>query len=209
MKKIFPSFLCLVLLFSVIAFPASASSDQPNKTKCRNVIEFIELAVNRMTLCAESDDFDSKDCLNPFTGLITQYENEYSVLSSVGILSVSKDDNLINEAQILCISTSASQEMIMRSTYSFVTALSALEFDASEDSLLDLKYKVGLSKTQNAIDEAYRIFSEEISVIMQENLNTSTKKNTPILVYSGNYDYFLEFKDYNDSVLVSITARKR
>lgn len=209
MKKFLPSFLCIVLLFSVIVLPASASSDQLNKTKCRNVVEFIELAVNRMTLCTESEDFDSKDCLNPFTGLITQYENEYSVLSSVGILSVSKDDNLINEAQILCISTSASQEMIMCSTYSFVAALSSLEFDASEDSLLDLKYKVGLSKTQNAIDEAYRIFSEEISIIMQENLNTSTKKNTPILVYSGNYDYFLEFNDYNDSVLVSITARKR
>lgn len=209
MKKILPSFLCLVLLFSVIAFPASASGNQFNKTKCRNVVEFIELAVNRLTLCTESDDFNSKDCLNPFSGLITQYEDEYSVSSSVGMLSVSKDDNLINEALILCIGTSTSQEMIMRSTYSFWAALSALEFDASEDSLLDLKYKVGLSKTQNAMEEAYRILSEEISVKMEENLNTSTKKNNPILVYSGNYDYFLEFKDYNDSVLVSITARKR
>lgn len=187
---------------------AKASSNA-NATQRRGLVEYLELAINRLTLYAESKSYDSKACLNSFADFLpTELDNEYTIFSSVGLLDVSKVDNKINTAQIMCVNMKADSDAISKSFYSFIAALSALECDAMEDDTLELAYRFGLSSTKNALEEAQRIWRDEIYKKIQETINTAVK-NEPILVYSGNYDYFLEYADYKDSLLTSITAKTR
>ena len=130
-------------------------------------------------------------------------------MSSVGLLKVSNADNAINTAVILCENVNDDSETVTKSFYSFVGALSALEFDDMEDRFIGLKYKVGHSETKDAVEEASRIWLEVIYPNIQKTLNTETEKNKPILVYSGNYDYYLEYAGYEDSLFISITALVR
>lgn len=210
MKK---KFVLLIVVFVVLASvsltSANAASVQKNKTSGRNVIEYIELAMNRLTIYAEEIKYDSRECLNPFTGLITDYANEYSIYSSVGHLTVSKEDNTINSAIIMTVNVDSRSISLKNELYKCIASISALEFDKQADSAFSLKYAAGLSPSKDSIEEASRIWTEEMYPKFKETLKSTTRKNVPMLIYSGNYDYYIEYSDISGSLVMTITAQKR
>ena len=86
MKRLFSAFLSLLILLSVSVSASSQASfsgvlqkastvnagSAKDATQRRNVFEYMELAINRMTLFAEYSSYDSKECLNPLTGILPQ-----------------------------------------------------------------------------------------------------------------------------------------
>lgn len=212
MKRIIASLLVFSIVFVLIPFPANAvfakKNFVKNETVCRNIVEFLEIASNRLTLYTEDIGLDSRDYFNPLTGIITNYDTHYNIQTSFGSITVSNEDNTIASAIIMSFTTEGYKD-ISGKLCRCIASISALEFDAFDDDRFPTQYSIGLSESKNAIEETCRIWDEEIYKNLTKSLNTSVSKDSAILLYSGNYDYYVTYYDYDESILVVITAEKR
>lgn len=211
MKKYLSLTIVFGFLFSLFFIPTNASKIfvSEKASSRRNIIEFEELAMCR--LCEHVAMYDESNRINvsSFSGLISEADTEYGFNSSFGYISASKTDFSIQYIIMDTGSTGDSKDSASMSLYRCISALSALEYDDMAGRTIEIKYQFGQSEFENAYDAAADLWMYEIMPGMANALGKNPKKDTPILIYSGNYDYYVQFSDSRSGSAIYVLAQAR
>lgn len=187
--------IALVLL--LLMLPAAASAE---KTDRRGLVEFIELYASRFAVYAYENglEFDTAplSSLPPWKrGDLLMFE------TSAGTAGVYPGGYDLHDLVITFYSLSDDDADNELYATSCVIAISALEFDA--------QYEVGPSLARkSAVEDAAAIF-EEMGNGLEEALTQSMDGGCRVLIYSGNYDYFVEYVTMGNRDFVYLTAEER
>lgn len=121
-------------------------------------------------------------------------DKNYISASACGVLmQLNPNDLTIDECTIDFIDMDDDDQRGHRRLYCAYAAISALEFDATDEDIIKLQYESGLDKYSDAIEKTILLFSLDDGV-------WSKAKSSDILIYSGNYDYYLTyFKTTNNN----------
>ena len=122
----------------------------------------------------------------------------FSVSSTAGTLYVYKDSLEISEATFTLCDMIADDEINDRYSMSFISALSALEYDAIDESTMKWESKIS-GTPRNAFEKAVEIYNSDIYDAVNDYGFADAKNNSDgVLVYSGNYDYFLQYRPFDN-----------
>lgn len=192
MKKII-AFLLVLLMLPVIACA--------EKTERRGLVEFTELYASRLAVYANENglDFDVAplSALPPWkSGDLLMFE------TSAGTAGVYPGGYDLHDLVMTFYSLSDDDSDNELYATSCVMAISALEFDAN--------YEVGPSSIagKSAVEDAAAIF-EEIGNGLEEALGKSMEEGGRVPVYSGNYDYFVEYVTMDAHDFVYLIAEEK
>lgn len=191
MKKIIALVLVLLML------PAVASAE---KTDRRGLVEFIELYASRFAVFAHENglEFDAAplSSLPPWkSGDLLMFE------TSAGTAGVYPGGYDLHDLVMTFYSLSDDDADNELYATSCVIAISALEFDA--------QYEVGPSPARkSAVEDAAAIF-EEMGNGLEEALTQSMEEGGRVLIYSGNYDYYVEYVTMGNRDFVYLIAEER
>lgn len=202
MKKILSVILCVALSCSCLVFSASATE----QTMRRGLVDFEEIAMNRLTtLCLAAGNTTA---CGPFMRMTWQEDDGvYSVLSIFGTLDVDSEKLEIVSAVFTLGSTG--ETLDADNIYRFVSAISALECSDFDEIELQIKYKYGFSKHNNASSEYYDIYKEYFAPEVQSLLRKGVPAKDAKLVYSGNYDYYIKTVGSAGNITVCVGAQSR
>lgn len=188
MKKVLSVFLAIMVCLSM---NPTAFADN---TKRHGALEFSELYTARLSeafayMKIDSDIQVSKDMVwgqldgDTITvsfngGIIDIFLEDFTVLSlDAKLYDFRKTDDENSVLMTQCIA-----------------AFSALEYDDIEDSLFDMYSRAGIgSGAKNATEESFRIWSESIIPTFEKTITKAVKSGDEILLYSGNYDYYVVY----------------
>ena len=191
MKKIITLALVLLLL------PVVASAE---KTTRRGLVEFVELYASRFAVFASENglDFDTAP-LSPLppwkSGDLLMFE------TSAGTAGVYPGGYDLHDLVMTFYSLSDDDADNELYATSCVMAISALEFDA--------QYEIGPSLARkSAVEDAATIF-DEIGNGLEDTLTQAMEETRRVLVYSGNYDYYIEYVTMGNRDFVYLIAEER
>ena len=183
----------IAVLSTALLLFALASSAYAKTTQKRGVIEFCELYMYRyMKLQQEADlEFDVR-IVEPFSSP-TRYDNDTIKLNSVaGTMSVNTTDYTLERILMILSDLKKTDEEDVQHSVSCMMALSALEYNQMDE--LKLKAKSILNGgSETASEEAFRLFTDELSPNIIDAMPEAIKTGKEIKVYSGNYDYYLAY----------------
>lgn len=206
MKKIIAVILALAL---VASFPVFASADS-EKTDRRGSFEFTELFVSRLAEFARVANADyelniSKDP-NPYA---SDDGSIYYFNTSVGTLLIDSGDLSLYGVDLILRNEKLPEDENAMNVIKSVIAISALECNQSEDEGLAIvsKYQGG---PESAMDIGLSISNEILNAVNSGAL----KDNSEVLVYSGNYDYYIsrvtwERPSGTKDEFINLSARSR
>jgi hypothetical protein len=182
MKRI----LCLLLVLLVIPVSSAFAA----KTERVEAFGFYGLYVKRMmeyqTIYGGDYEFRVEGLNYPI-----QFGKEIEVNTAAADFTIDLDDFKIKEAMIIIfMSDSTSKENLFRNISACV-AMSALEYSERKENIMKLQYKAGIGRAPSAIQLMVELFATEI----QEKIDKAISQKSPnrILVYSGNYDYYISY----------------
>lgn len=190
MKKIIAMVLALLMI------PIAATAE---KTARRGLVEFIELYTSRFTAYAKENDleFDTSplSALPPWkSGDLLMFE------TSAGTASVYPSGYDLHDLVMTFYSLSDDDADNELHATSCVMAISALEYDA--------QYEVGPSFVRkSAVEDAVAIF-DEIGNGLEETLTRAMETESRVLVYTGNYDYYVEYVTISNREFVYLIAEE-
>lgn len=190
MKKIIT--LALVLLMLPIAAAAE-------KTTRRGLVEFVELYASRFTAFANENglEFDVSlfSTIPPWkSGDLLMFE------TSAGIAGVYPSGYDLHDLVMTFYSLSAGDATNELYATSCMIAISALEYDAV--------YEAGPSfARKSAVEDAATIF-EEICNRLEETLTQAIETESRVLVYTGNYNYYIEYVIIDNREFVDLIAEE-
>ena len=189
MKKYVSMLLCAALIFS---FSLTAHADTA-KTKRRGSIEFAELFVSRFEELKHSGDVDfelyiSKD---PYptksgSGKILYFR------CAAGTLWLDAGDLSVVGIDMTLSMDGDSAEENFENEVKCIIGISVLECDQTEDSLLRLGSKIQ-NGPESAFDVGMNVYDQIIYRINSGILKDASADTSEILVYSGNYEYYVTY----------------
>lgn len=180
--------LAIVPLFTIsMSFTTALAAPTEN----RNLMDFCESYMKRLVSVIKENDIDYD--LDTFGGsILDDSAGVYIVSVTAGTLDVKKNDLSVSEGDFILYIPSRDENRNAEYAMSFVAAFSALEHDSMEDSARSLENKI-LGDTQDCFEESRIIFNEIISPTLTQEAYDKAKGGEEVLVYSGNYDYFLKY----------------
>lgn len=200
MKKLTAFLLTLCLTLALFTLPAAAA----DATERRNLIEFEELAMSRLTsLCIATDCPAATNTLG--SAVLGLQGDGYSISSVFGLITAEPEKLTISDIFITFLG--GSEESQPDNALRFIAAMSALEYDYDDELELDLRYQRGLSKSGTPTDEVITVVEETIIPLVEKMIDDSSTWGEPVLAYSGNYDYYILVPTKTDSVYISAEAR--
>lgn len=192
MKKIIAVFLIL----SMIACGAVAES-----TNTRSLVEFLELYSSRYAVYNYQNGLEFE--ASTYSALPPYKSGEYIVFEtsagSIGVYPGSYDIHDITMTFFSMAGDDAYNELLITNC---VMAISALEFDSI--------YEIGPSMAKkSATDDAARIVDEEICDNLEEPLTHVLETGEIACVYSGNYDYYIDYFTSDGYEFIYLIAEER
>lgn len=198
----FKKLIAILLLLSVISIPVLAEQTANRM----NAFEYTELFISR----ADTLKYEGKINLDlPSTGVsydvFNLVEGSYDVETSSAMIQIDdKDLSVIGLTATLMMMKSG--EVVDRNNSIIaMLAFSALEFDALDDTTIQLKYRLGLSDYSNAIMKAFGIFEEQISPIQTKNMS-AIMNGEKIVVYEGKYTWSIDYMASDNYQIFFLTA---
>lgn len=192
MKKI----IAVFLIFSMIACEAVAES-----TNTRSLVEFLELYSSRYAVynCENGLAFET----STYSALPPYESGEYIVFeSSAGSIGVYPGSYNIHDITMTFFSMTGDDVENELFITNCIMAISALEFDTI--------YEVGPSIVKkSATDDAVRIVDEEICDNLEEPLTHAIETGERACVYSGNYEYYIDYFTSDGYEFVYLIAEER
>lgn len=187
MKKLIPSVIAILFLL-FIAVPAMSETAQANPTDRRDLIEYVELYMKRITEYQMNNKVDFR--INPTLNMPPCEENGFLVFeSSGGSAYVSPDDYKVSEVWITLTTSKTDKSASEKEVINAASCIAALEYDGIKESIMNI--------TGVGPEEAgYNIVKHMISPIMKTAAQQSFASGEKIKVYSGNYDYYIRCAEY-------------
>lgn len=175
MKKIIALVLVLLLL------PVFASAE---KTARRGLVEFVELYASRFATYASESGLDFE--IGSLSALPPWKSGDYLMFeTSAGTAAVYPASYDLHDLVMTFYSLSDDDADNELYATSCLIAISSLEYDA--------QYEIGPSfAKKSAVEDAAMLF-DEIGDKLEEALTQAIEEGGRALVYSGNYDYFIEY----------------
>lgn len=192
--------LFLSLLFGVCVSAAP--------TNLRVATEFCELAMSRADRLKYSGlDFDIK----PGTSMVfPSFDGKTkSITTAVASIYVDPDDFTIHEANMILSRPGETEEEGNNNFAKCAIAISALEFNSTDDDLYSIAGDL-LYESESTTDESFKILND--SIILSDGSNAFTKAmetGEDILIYSGNYDYYVRYYDMEEYQALAVIALER
>lgn len=165
-----------------------------SRTAPRNAIEYAQLYSSRLAEASLSwlkDKVEEYD----YKGLFyyTSVDGNYISASASGVLmQLNPYDLTIDECTIDFIDMDDDDQRGQRRLYCAYAAISALEFDVLKEDDIKFKYEYGLGDYSDAIEAAIFLFELDNDI-------WSKAKRSDVLLYSGNYDYYLTYFKTTDN----------
>lgn len=212
MKK--KHFLVILILSAVLIstiFPISAYAKQKkySQTERRHLIEYTELSMKRYM---EFEDKYNKDygltVSSPFVPF-TQTRDEYEFETTFGNVSVEKSSFTVTSV-IMTMSSESANSKNEQYMFQCISAMSALEYDEIDESNIELEYKIYKTGPSSAFEKALKTWSDDIQPAIKKAIqDNSCYDDDPILVYSGNYDYYFSSMVFGGKTSNFIIAKSR
>lgn len=183
-------FLCLAVAGSLL-LPVTANCETTNRV---GLVDFCELYTERyITVQKKRGIEDNRMGMN--FGVLANAGDFLFVSTTAGEVNVCKDTLEITEATFTLFDLDADSATNDRHSMSFVSALSALEFDCLDERQISLD-SVLHGGPKDAFEKSVGIYNDEIFDIVNNYDVSKARSGDRVLVYSGNYDYYLEYQSY-------------
>lgn len=189
--------LCLLfVLFLSCSISALADSNAPSSqpTQKRGAFEFCELFMKRYMLNAENDSKGGKLFPNNSQPLIIG--DSVIISTSAGTLEISLADFSVIGFSTIMSDPDASVDDEYTYMLKSIISISSLEYSNTDDLFLGANAYLDTSEETSAVANAELIFLKINNILMQrEYLIRMVQNGERIKAYSGNYDYYLEYKE--------------
>lgn len=168
-------------------------------TDRRGLIEFVELYTQRITEYQKDNGIDQNIIFESFAPPYTK--DNYLILgSTAGSIGINQEDYTVHDV-IMTLFISSTNDAY-NDVMSCIASISALEYDSTDDSLFKLM-------KSSAMERATYIMDEEIGKILEDALAKAAESNQKVIVYSGNYEYFVEYYSSEDVWMWFLIAEER
>lgn len=209
MKRIVCVFLIAVILCSFnICFA-------DNQTDCRGAFEFTELYIKRLTEYKASYANVEVDINIIPSELIVTANNTGVISVTAGTMEIDLTDYSLVGLTLILQDADADNSENRQYQAKAITAIAALEYSDADDAFLKMTSEKNISDTlKGSIGEASAIMREIQTQWKDGALNTAIQTGDPVLVYSGNYDYYIAYVDDSNGatgrrvVFLDVEARK-
>jgi len=195
MRKLLSTILAVLLLLPTVAFASSTDS--------RGAFEFCELFSQRFTEYVKDDELDydlyiQKGFVSPFAPVGT-----IMIDVAAGLMYINEDDFTVHQLVMTLFDENASDEKNVENSLICVMAMSALEYDYTDNNIFAQKAKAFGGPASGA-EAAIDVWNNNIIPTTTEKMLQQiieTKKR--VLIYSGNYHYYLSYfsDEYNGEKL--------
>lgn len=205
--------IIVLLVASCLAISCFASSlaERNVTTNRRPLTEFCELYMKRI-MEFNANYGQNTGGLNStvWSPLITEgYQTTYFVGSKGGTLEVYKSDLTIKELYTTIMDLNADEQEGHNVVLEALISISALEMDDTEADLIELYHEIDKNSPENVIMK----YLDEYTNIIHPALSSNVKKlesGEEILVYQGNYDYYVEYRHSSEKEnRISLCAKER
>lgn len=186
----------LILFVAVILLPCIVCADVTEK---RGLVEFVELYTQRMDEYQQETGAEFSMLpgyyVPPF-----QAEDLLYVESLAGSIGIHPEDLAIHDVLMTFVVTSDDQAASKQAYVSCAAALSALEYDTSQDKGFHV---LNSSALQESLDIVRKIYGD-----IGEALVDVQATGSRVLVYSGNYDYYLDLQEKDTAKIIYLIAEE-
>lgn len=185
------------------------SNNTQNPTKKRHLIEYTELTMKRFMEFEKKygKDYDMRVSTQfvPYR----EYLEEYEVDSTFGTVSFDKED--FSVTRVIMTMSVVSAEPLQNEEFMFecVAVMSALEYDETDNSVFELNRKISKNGPSSAFDKTVEIWVDEVMKNVDEIENSDVNIGDEMLVYSGNYDYYVSSMNTDRGIIYYFTAKAR
>ena len=198
--------ICILLVVMSFCFSCVVYADT---AKQRGLVEFCELYMQRITWLADS----GIDCnINPLGSLFTPQPYINGLLSvpvTAGSAYINPDTFEIEMMRLDFIYLDESDEKNDEYYMSSAVALSALEFNYIDDNTYSLRSKIEDSPN-SATEAAFDIFDKYLIPAVQNGaLGIAMDTGELYWIYSGKYDYYIEYREVKDSGIFYLIAKTK
>jgi hypothetical protein len=178
-KKLSLTMLIVFLMLPTVVFAAP--------TEKLTVSTYCELYMQRLDKFQKDYNFDLGitvyEAIDPY-----KVNGGIAIESASGSITVDPNDMSVKEVLFTVNELNGTNEDNVKYERSFIAALSALEFDSTDDATFEMN-KIAGKTPSGSIEAAYTIFSETILPAFNSDNLTKANAGDEILIYSGNYDY--------------------
>lgn len=207
MKKVISILLFAAMMTAILAVPCHAE-----ETKKRYVFEFDALYATRLMNYYHANGIDegieSIHLMNP----VYQDDGTIWVEIPAGSAIIDREDfSIISLTLTLTASSAKSNETLLASCISAISALEYSEIDEKMDKLynsLNSRLYPNSKYTENAFEKALHLyesyFSSKVSILLRMKISNNTSH-----AYSGNYDYTLVYTKEGDAYYIIMSAKAR
>ena len=187
----------LILFVAIVLFPCIACA---NATEKRGLVEFVELYTQRMD--AYQQETGTSFDLIPGTSMPSFWTGELQIVESLaGSIGVYPGNFTVHDVLMTFVVTSDDQAANKQAYVSCAAALSALEYDVSQDRGFHV---LNSSALQESLDIVRNIYGN-----IGDSLVDVQAAGSRVLVYSGNYDYYLDLLEKDTAKIIYLIAEER
>lgn len=162
-------------------------------THRRGLIEFCELYMQRFTAYQKDNHEDYNIHVLGIDNAPYILNDDYAMFNSTaGSIDVYLPDYTVSGITMTYSDLGADVDNNECNFISCIMAISALEYDYADDYSLYIRSKIN-GGVSNATDEVFRIWGENIAVPLLDKLDIARESGEKIMVYSGNYDYYIAY----------------
>lgn len=221
MKRHLFSIVLAVLLLACASSSALAAANQPvydastgvyaaSSTEKRNVFEFCDLFSSRLERLKDEYSFDGTFSEHDFTSygdpsIFEQFnffseENQYYAKLRAGSAFIHVPDFTIDRITFDLADSNTDKEQLGKNIYRAIAFISALEYNDFDDYSFQLYHSVNYNLDRDSVDTSISIYTQFIGPNLSDSsIIDRIEKSTSaygLLVYSGRYDYYLDYHEY-------------
>ena len=195
--------ISLIVLIGVLIIFCSTLVLYAKPTDRKVATEFCEVAMSRADRLKYSGLDYGIDPAIPF--VFPDYSGKtISVSTSVGTIYVYPDDLTISEAYMILTKPEDTEEESSTRLIKCALAISALEFSLAEDDIYEITK--GQYGSESPTEKAFAILNENASY---STFVEAEETGEDILIYSGNYDYYVRSYNSERYQAIELYAKER
>lgn len=183
----------IIAILLTVALLIASSFAYAETTHKRGVIEFSELYMYRLMKLQYESELEFDICiLEPYSTPMSISDDTILLNSVAGSMEISTIDYTVNNVVMTFLDLNDSDEENEKKAMSCITAISALEYNESDELMLRVNAKLN-GGSETAIEEAFRVFTDELSDVIVDAMAEALETKKEVKVYSGNYDYYIAY----------------
>ena len=187
----------LLLLIVIVLLPINCFASSVKPTEKRGAIEFTELFMKRLSEYYAEESYEVTLSLNDTSPIV--FDDSIIVSCSAGMLEID-----LSTFSVLSLMTTFhgeydSEQKGIENTLKLFSAIAALEYSSLDEELMDAQNIV--NKYSNTEETSVLKEVEKTVYTIMNKLKEGNNKSRlidlreKILVYSGNYDYYLNYSE--------------